>query len=121
MVLAATAAEGQDWHIAGASTITFMWRDIFRSIKTPEERMAWLVAIGALQLAVTPLFAEGALSPADAVLDASVASERSTSPAGRPPAARSRADESECRARARTGPRLPGPGLRAAIPTSTLA
>jgi len=37
--------------------------------------MAWLVAIGAdaLQLAVTPLFAEGALSPADAVLDAVVA------------------------------------------------
>jgi hypothetical protein len=52
-----------------------MWRDLFRSLKTPEERMAWLVAIAAdgLQLAVMPLFAEGALSPADAVLDAVVA------------------------------------------------
>jgi hypothetical protein len=52
-----------------------MWRDFFRSMKTREERVAWLVAIGAdaLQLAITPLFAEGALSPADAVLDAIVA------------------------------------------------
>src|SRR5271166_1052639 len=52
-----------------------MLRDFFRSMKSPEERMAWLVAIGAdaLQLAVTPLFAEGALSPADAGLDAVVA------------------------------------------------
>jgi hypothetical protein len=52
-----------------------MWRDLFRSVRTREERLAWLVAIGAdaLQLAVTPLFAEGALSPADAVLDAAVA------------------------------------------------
>jgi len=52
-----------------------MLRDFFRSMKTPEERLAWLVAIGAdaLQLAVTPLFAAGALSPADAVLDAVVA------------------------------------------------
>jgi mannose/fructose/N-acetylgalactosamine-specific phosphotransferase system component IIC len=52
-----------------------MWRDFSRSLKTREERLAWLVAIGAdaLQLAVMPLFAEGALSPADAVLDAVVA------------------------------------------------
>ena len=52
-----------------------MLRDFFRSLKTREERLAWLVAIGAdaLQLAVFPLFAEGALSPADAVLDAVVA------------------------------------------------
>jgi hypothetical protein len=52
-----------------------MWRDLFLSMKTREERLAWLLAIGAdaLQLAVTPLFAEGALSPADAVLDAVVA------------------------------------------------
>ena len=49
-----------------------MLLDFFRSMKTREERLAWLVAIGAdaLQLAVTPLFAEGALSPADAILDA---------------------------------------------------
>jgi hypothetical protein len=52
-----------------------MLRDFFHSMKTREERLAWLVAIGAdaLQLAVTPLFVEGALSPADAVLDAIVA------------------------------------------------
>lgn len=52
-----------------------MLRDFFRSMKTREERIAWLVALGAdaLQLAVTPLFVEGALSPADAMLDAVVA------------------------------------------------
>jgi len=52
-----------------------MLRDFFRSLKTREERLAWLVAIGAdaLQLAVMPLFAEGALSPADVILDAVVA------------------------------------------------
>ena len=52
-----------------------MWREFFRSMKSPEERLAWLVAIGAdaLQWAVMPLFVEGALSPADAVLDAGVA------------------------------------------------
>ncbi len=52
-----------------------MFRDFLRSMKSREERLAWLVAIGAdaLQLAVTPLFAEGALSPVDAVLDAVVA------------------------------------------------
>ena len=52
-----------------------MWRDFFRSMNTREERLAWLVALGAdaLQLAVLPLFIEGALSPADAVLDAVVA------------------------------------------------
>jgi mannose/fructose/N-acetylgalactosamine-specific phosphotransferase system component IIC len=52
-----------------------MLRELLRSAKTREERMAWMVAIGAdaLQLAVMPLFAEGALSPADAVLDTVVA------------------------------------------------
>ena len=52
-----------------------MLLDFFRSMKTREERLVWLVAIGAdaLQLAVTPMFAEGALSPVDAVLDALVA------------------------------------------------
>ncbi len=52
-----------------------MWRDLLRSVKTREERLAWMVAIcaDALQLAVTPLFAEGVLSPLDAVLDALVA------------------------------------------------
>lgn len=52
-----------------------MLREFFRSMKTREERLAWLIALGAdaLQLAVMPLFVEGALSPADAVLDAFVA------------------------------------------------
>src|SRR5664279_6128700 len=52
-----------------------MLRELLRSAKTREERMAWMVAIGAdaLQLAVMPLFVEGALSPADAVLDTVVA------------------------------------------------
>ena len=52
-----------------------MLREFFRSMKTREERLAWLIALGAdaLQIAVMPLFVEGALSPADAVLDALVA------------------------------------------------
>ena len=52
-----------------------MWRDFFSAMRSPEERMAWLVAIAAdaLQIAVTPLFAEGAFSPADTVLDVAVA------------------------------------------------
>jgi hypothetical protein len=52
-----------------------MFGDFFRSLRTREERLAWIVALGAdaLQLAVFPLFAEGAFSPADAVLDAVVA------------------------------------------------
>ena len=52
-----------------------MLREFFRSMKTREERLAWFIALGAdaLQIAVMPLFVEGALSPADAVLDALVA------------------------------------------------
>ena len=52
-----------------------MIREFLRSMKTREERSAWMVAMAAdaLQLAVFPLFVEGALSPADAVLDAVVA------------------------------------------------
>ncbi len=52
-----------------------MLREFLRSMKSREERLAWLVAIGAdaLQLAVLPLFVEGALSPLDLVLDAAVA------------------------------------------------
>jgi hypothetical protein len=51
-----------------------MLRDFFRSMKSSEERLAWLIAMSAdaLQWAVLPLFAEGALSPVDAVLDAAV-------------------------------------------------
>jgi hypothetical protein len=52
-----------------------MWREFLHSMKSREERMAWLIAIAAdaVQWAVMPLFVEGALSPADAVLDALVA------------------------------------------------
>ena len=44
-------------------------------MKSPEERLAWLIALGAdaVQLAVLPLFVEGALSPVDTILDAVVA------------------------------------------------
>ena len=77
MGVAATAAKGhQGWRRRQvALTILIMWRDFFRSMKTPEERTAWLVAMGAdlLQWSVMPLFVEGALSPVDAVLDAGVA------------------------------------------------
>jgi len=49
--------------------------DYFKSLKSPEVRMAWAVALAAdaLQIAAFPLFAEGAISPADSVLDIAVA------------------------------------------------
>src|SRR3974390_1896713 len=49
--------------------------DYFKSLKAPEHRLAWLVAIGAdtVQLAAFPLFAAGGLSAADAFLDLIVA------------------------------------------------
>jgi len=48
--------------------------DYFKSLKA-EHRVAWTVAIAAdvLQIAAFPLFAEGAMSPADSVLDLIVA------------------------------------------------
>jgi hypothetical protein len=48
--------------------------DDFRSLKSPRVRMAWAVALAAdvIQIAALPLFAEGALSPADTVLDLAV-------------------------------------------------
>jgi hypothetical protein len=51
-----------------------MIREFLSSMKTREERLAWMVAMtaDALQFAVFPLFVEGAMSPADAVLDAVV-------------------------------------------------
>jgi hypothetical protein len=51
-----------------------MW-NFLRSLKTPELRLAWAIAIAAdaLQIFALPLFAEGALSPADGVLDLVVA------------------------------------------------
>ncbi|HZE25750.1 MAG TPA: hypothetical protein VE083_00115 [Terriglobales bacterium] len=46
-------------------------RDFWNGLKTPEHRLAWMIAIvaDALQIAAFPLFAEGAISPADTVLD----------------------------------------------------
>lgn len=50
-------------------------RDYFSSLKKPEHRWAWAVAIAAdaLQIVAFPLFYEGAMSPADSVLDLIVA------------------------------------------------
>jgi hypothetical protein len=49
--------------------------DYFKSLKEPEQRLAWAVAIAAdaLQIAALPFFAEGGLSPADSLLDLIVA------------------------------------------------
>jgi hypothetical protein len=46
--------------------------DFLKSVKSPEHRLAWLVAIAAdaVQIGALPLFAAGGLSPADALLDA---------------------------------------------------
>lgn len=45
--------------------------DYFKSLKSPELRLAWLIAMAAdaIQIAGLPFFAEGAISPADSVLD----------------------------------------------------
>lgn len=47
------------------------WLDNFRLLRRPEHRTAWAIALAAdaLQIAVLPMFAEGAMSPADTVLD----------------------------------------------------
>ena len=47
----------------------------FNSLKEPEHRLAWAVAIAAdaLQIAALPLFVEGGMSPADSLLDLIVA------------------------------------------------
>jgi hypothetical protein len=49
--------------------------DYFKSLKAPEHRVAWAVAIAAdtLQIAAFPFFVEGGLSPADSLLDLIVA------------------------------------------------
>lgn len=55
-----------DWHVADlTSKMAAMFGDFFRSLKAREERLAWVMALGAytLQLAVFPLFVEGI--PAD--------------------------------------------------------
>jgi hypothetical protein len=42
-----------------------------KSLKEPEQRLAWAIAIAAdvLQIAAFPLFVEGGVSPADTLLD----------------------------------------------------
>ena len=49
--------------------------NFLKTIKSPQQRMAWLVAIvaDALQIVAFPAFIEGGASPADAVLDVAVA------------------------------------------------
>jgi hypothetical protein len=51
------------------------FKGYFNSIKEPEHRLAWAVAIAAdaLQIAAFPLFVEGGISPADSALDLIVA------------------------------------------------
>jgi len=45
--------------------------DYLRTMKTPEHRMAWVVAVAAdaIQIGALPFFAAGGVSPADTVLD----------------------------------------------------
>jgi hypothetical protein len=53
-----------------------MWApDFLKAIKSPEQRLAWLVAVAAdaIQIVALPLFAGGGLSPADTLLDLVVA------------------------------------------------
>jgi len=49
--------------------------DQLKSLTSPEHRLAWVIALAAdaIQIAVFPLFVEGGLSPADALLDLIVA------------------------------------------------
>lgn len=49
--------------------------EYFKSLKSPEHRLAWAVAMAAdaIQIAGLPFFVEGALSPADSLLDLIVA------------------------------------------------
>jgi len=48
--------------------------DYLKSLNSPRLRLAWMIALGAdaLQIAAVPLFAVGALSPVDTVLDLAV-------------------------------------------------
>jgi hypothetical protein len=49
-------------------------RDFFRTLKSPEHRLAWLIAVAAdaVQIAAVPFFVGGGSSPLDLVLDAIV-------------------------------------------------
>ena len=52
-----------------------MFMDYFKSLKAPEHRLAWVVAMAAdvIQIAALPFFVAGGMSPADSVLDLIVA------------------------------------------------
>jgi len=53
-----------------------MWIfDSIKAIKSPEHRLAWMVAIGvdAIQILGLPVFAEGGVSPLDSALDVAAA------------------------------------------------
>ncbi len=51
------------------------FKDYFRSLRSSEHRLAWLVAMAAdaVQIVGLPLFVEGGISPADSALDLVVA------------------------------------------------
>jgi len=55
-------------------SLEFFKFDFLKTIKSPEHRKAWFVAIiaDAIQIVGMPLFAEGGLSPLDAALDVAV-------------------------------------------------
>src|SRR5437764_14843465 len=55
--------------------VNMSWMDSFRGLKQPEHRLAWLIALAAdaIQIIGFPMFAEGAVSPADSLLDLVVA------------------------------------------------
>jgi hypothetical protein len=56
-------------------SLEFFKFDFLKTIKTPEHRKAWFVAImaDAIQIVGMPLFVAGGFSPADTVLDPAVA------------------------------------------------
>ena len=56
-------------------SLQFFKFDFLKTVKLPEHRKAWFVAIiaDAIQIVGMPLFAEGGLSPADTVLDLATA------------------------------------------------
>jgi hypothetical protein len=56
-------------------SLQFFKFDFLKTVKSPEHRKAWFVAIiaDAIQIVGMPLFVEGGLSPADSVLDLATA------------------------------------------------
>jgi hypothetical protein len=56
-------------------SLILQFKNYFNPLTKPEHRAAWMIAViaDALQIAAFPLFAEGAISPADSLLDLIVA------------------------------------------------